>query len=145
MQIVARRWGRSSFQQQTLDMGPGLRRDDDVDVARAIHSLSSWRKPGPIAPKASCRNAGATAHSNNPAHWLWVLAFARTTGAGSSPASRHPHHLQHRPSRGRIDVLAGMRKAVALIEADGAGVVLVDQQRDACGREAFGLSDQRAG
>src|SRR5882757_1071448 len=53
MQIVARRWGRSSFQQQTLDMGPGLRRDDDVDVARAIHSVSSWRKPGPITQDAA--------------------------------------------------------------------------------------------
>ncbi len=36
-----------------------------------------------------------------------------------------------------------MNKTVARIEADGAGVVGVDQQRNAVRRQAFGLIDQR--
>src|SRR5580704_19698275 len=53
-----------------------------------------------------------------------------------------PLHLQHRPTRGRIDVVAGVHKTAALVEADGAGIVLVDEQRDMSGRAAFGFVDQ---
>ena len=58
---------------------------------------------------------------------------------------RLPLHLQHRPSRGRVHILSGMHKAVALVEADRAGVVGVDQQRDAIGRQPLRFIDQQGG
>src|SRR5439155_1874794 len=67
-----------------------------------------------------------------------------TRGEGKR-ALRFPLHLQYRPSRRRIHVLAGMHEAVALIKANGSGVVLVDQKRDATGRQAFGFVDQCGG
>ena len=36
-----------------------------------------------------------------------------------------PGHLEHRPARRGIHVLAGVHKTVARVEANGAGVVLV--------------------
>src|SRR6185437_2524831 len=54
-----------------------------------------------------------------------------------------PRHLQHWPARGRIDVLAGMDKSVALVEADGAGIVLVDEQGHAARRPSLRLVHQR--
>src|SRR5437867_112429 len=64
-----------------------------------------------------------------PSGWVRVLCL--------------PRHLQYRPSRSRIHILAGMLKAVAFVEADGAGVVFVDEQRDALWRDLLGFFDQQ--
>src|SRR2546430_2588172 len=59
--------------------------------------------------------------------------------------SRSPRHLQYRPSRSRVHILAGMFKAVALVEADGTRVILVDLERNAAWRQTFGFVDQCGG
>jgi hypothetical protein len=40
------------------------------------------------------------------------------------PLPLHPHY---RPAGRRVHIAAGMHKAVALIEADGAGIIGIDQ------------------
>src|SRR6476646_5420515 len=83
------------------------------------------------ASKPAWRTAGCTA------------AIWRSDRQAWPPPLRPPGHLVHRLARHRVDGLAGVDKAMLLIEADGAGIVLVDLQFEAGRREAFGLIEQR--
>src|SRR5579872_555251 len=56
-----------------------------------------------------------------------------------------PHHLQDRPTRGRVHIPPRMNKSVALIEADRARVVVVHKQRDGIRRKTFRFIDQGIG
>src|SRR6516165_800276 len=68
--------------------------------------------------------------------------------ASSFPRSSHsarlcrPLHLLYRVARDRVDVLALVNKAVALVEADRARIIRIDEQRDRTGRKPFCLVDQ---
>src|SRR3972149_1477768 len=62
---------------------------------------------------------------------------------GSSGGVGPPRHPVHRDARHRVLVLAGVGEAVLFVEADGAEVILVDQQLEAGGRDALGFLEQR--
>src|ERR1700688_1441682 len=107
--------------------------------------MPGWRgcSSGACDPRLSCPDLirasilFATAFFNSK----WMDCRVRP---GNDNLRSHwlPFHPQYRPSRGRIHVLAGMNKSVALVEANGAGVVLVDQERDAIRRPVLCLIDQ---
>src|SRR5205814_10675030 len=56
-----------------------------------------------------------------------------------------PFHLEHPSPRGRIHILPDMSKTAALVKTDRAGVIVVDQERNASRRQAFGLIYQTFG
>src|SRR3954453_14231693 len=60
--------------------GASADHEDTHGIVLVVVSFSSsWRKPGPITPTASCRTSRSPSLSPNAIRWLWVLAFARTT------------------------------------------------------------------
>ena len=65
---------------------------------------------------------------------LYPALTAALRAAPRHPVDRNPRH--------RVLVFAGIREAVLLVEADGAGVVLVDQQIEAARRQALGFVEQ---
>jgi len=73
-----------------------------VDAGRATHSVSSWRKPGPITPILSC----CARSGHDPVHhrmrWLWILAFARMTHGASRALVRPTAKTKTPPRRRRF-------------------------------------------
>src|SRR5260370_22392970 len=98
------------------------------------------------------RGLGFESRRNLPLTRLAVAALRRATlsregrGFPSEPRARRlPPHREHRPARERIAALPGDREPVLLVEANGAGVVLVDVQLDLLRTDAVGLGQQRLG
>ena len=58
-------------------------------------------------------------------------ALPRPRMRSRNPASRPPAHHIDRRARARVRLVAGDRKAMLLIEADGAGIVGVDLEIEA--------------
>ncbi|MGY4400454.1 hypothetical protein ACVIYL_001257 [Bradyrhizobium sp. USDA 3315] len=65
----------------------------------ATYSMSSRRKPGPIATEGHCCTTLGPQLSNDSTLWLWVPAFAGTTRGEIALHPRHPEEAAKRPSR----------------------------------------------
>src|SRR5260370_33439637 len=98
------------------------------------------------------RGLGFESRSKLPLTRLAVAALRRATlsrkgrGFPSEPRARRlPPHREHRPARERVWALSRDYEPVLLVEANGAGVVLLDVQLALLQAEAFGLGQQRLG
>ena len=111
-------------------------------LARA--AVFQGRRGKPAWRQAHARNAGSLNLGNGPRIAEFTLGLAEGKTEASMQARRQLILCSGTPRRS-FDVGAGNDRSVLFVEADGAGIILVDQQLQPAWRNSFRLIEKRHG